>query len=410
MRKNVFQVGVAKRDITPEIGVNLVGGVAPYPSDGIATRPYIKVLAVKGADDVFLFVTFDNLKYPDALDAVSAIAAETGIDEKHILVTASHAHSCPWYEDYGDSIIVNMLSASKEALADMSPCTLLLASAKLENMTHNRRVIKDGTCWNTWLLPKEERLNYPPAAAHDTQVLTLAAKDESGRYKALLFNFACHACTSGATPTLISADYPGYTRIYLDEALGYPTETLFWPGACGDVNGLRDAKTIGKEMANVIVGSLSNAKTVKSNEMKVMQIWLDLTDRNEQEFKKEDVEEIWANEVEHFRECYQEAVDARKDVYHCPLTAIRIGPDFAIVTSPTEMFSEIGLQIKSASPFETTFVVEQTNGALGYLPTDKAYRQGGYETFYGEHSFLEKDAANKIFRASMALLDSVKNK
>ncbi len=408
MSDTLFTVGVAKRDVTPEIGVNLVGGVAPYPSDGIATRPYIKALALTGANGTFLFVTFDNLKYPDALDAVAALAKDTGLDETHILVTASHAHSCPWYQDYGTAIIENMLSASREALASQTPCTLLVASGKLENLTQNRRVIKDGTCWNTWLLPKEERLNYPPAAAHDTEVLTLAARDENGKYKALLFNFACHACTSGATPTLISADYPGYTRLFVDEALGYETETLFWPGACGDINGLRDAETIGRAMAKVIVDSLTDAKEIESNDLNVMQVWLGLTDRNVQEFRQDDVEEIWAKEVEHFRQCYQEAVDARKDVYPCPLSAIRIGRDLAVITSPTEMFSEIGLKLKAESPFKTTFVVEQTNGALGYLPTDKAYTQGGYETFYGEHSFLEQNAANKIFRASMALLESVR--
>ena len=408
MDEKTFLIGAARRDMTPEIGVNLVGGVAPYPSDGIATRPYIKAMALTGKSDTFLFLTFDNLKYPDALEAVAAVAAATGLETTHVLVTASHAHSCPWYQDYGEGIVESMVSAAKEALDNRTPCTLLVASGTLEHLTHNRRVIKDGTCWNTWLLPKDQRLNYPPAAAHDTQVLTFAAKDASGKFKAVLFNFACHACTSGETPTLISADYPGYTRLFLDEALGYETETLFWPGACGDINGLRNAETIGKAMAGVIAESLKTAKEIESNDLKVIQIWLELTDRNIQEFKSEAVEEIWAKEVEHFRECYQEAVDARKDCYHCPLTALRIGTDVAVVTSPTEMFSEIGLQIKAESPFGTTFVVEQTNGALGYLPTEKAYRQGGYETFYGEHSFLEEDAGPKIYRASMALLGSVK--
>ena len=105
MDEKTFLIGAARRDMTPEIGVNLVGGVAPYPSDGIATRPYIKAMALTGKSDTFLFLTFDNLKYPDALEAVAAVAAATGLETTHVLVTASHAHSCPWYQDYGEGIV-----------------------------------------------------------------------------------------------------------------------------------------------------------------------------------------------------------------------------------------------------------------------------------------------------------------
>jgi hypothetical protein len=59
--------------------------------------------------------------------------------------------------------------------------------------------------------------------------------------------------------------------------------------------------------------------------------------------------------------------------------AFRIG-DLAIAALPTEVFVEIGLDIKRRSPFKQTIVGELANDWFGYLPTDAGFEQGGYET------------------------------
>jgi hypothetical protein len=51
----------------------------------------------------------------------------------------------------------------------------------------------------------------------------------------------------------------------------------------------------------------------------------------------------------------------------------------AIVTLPGEVFVELGLHVKSSSPFKTTLVIELANDAPGYIPTKKAFVEGGYE-------------------------------
>ena len=58
----------------------------------------------------------------------------------------------------------------------------------------------------------------------------------------------------------------------------------------------------------------------------------------------------------------------------------RLADDVAIVTLPGEVFVEFGLQIKAESPFATTLVIELANDAPGYIPTKKAFVEGGYET------------------------------
>jgi hypothetical protein len=73
-------------------------------------------------------------------------------------------------------------------------------------------------------------------------------------------------------------------------------------------------------------------------------------------------------------------VEARKGK---PLEAqvqlIALGNDIAWVGLPGEIFVELGMAIKRASPFNRTIVVSLANDNLGYIPNSKAYAEGNYE-------------------------------
>ena len=410
-KNNEYLIGTGVRDITPAIGVPLVGGVAPYISDGIATRLYVKALALASSEEPeekVLFITLDNLKYPEADKARDRLSKSTGLERPRILVTASHAHSCPWYEDYGESLVEAMEQAAADALASMECCGLYMIRKDAPGISQNRRVLLDGVCWNTWLFPREDREKYTPAAEHDISVQALAAKRPDGSVKAVIFNFACHACNSGLTPTLISADYPGYVRLKLDERLGYHTETLFFPGACGDVNGTKTAEVVGNRLGEIIADSLPEAEPVPAGPVRIGSEIIGTEDRQVTDFKSEEVAKTWEDQVEHFRQGFEEAVNARKEQYLLEVDLVDIAGHTAIITCPVELFTEIGMEIKKESPFAYTIAAEQTNGAYGYVPTKKGFTQGGYETFYGEHSFLKEDAGEKIFEASVRLLNEYK--
>ncbi|MFM7842699.1 MAG: hypothetical protein ACKPEY_00510, partial [Planctomycetota bacterium] len=54
--------------------------------------------------------------------------------------------------------------------------------------------------------------------------------------------------------------------------------------------------------------------------------------------------------------------------------------DLALVFLPGEVFVELGLAIKQASPFRQTLVIELSNACETlYLPTRAAFAGGGYE-------------------------------
>ena len=60
------------------------------------------------------------------------------------------------------------------------------------------------------------------------------------------------------------------------------------------------------------------------------------------------------------------------------LTAFKIG-DLVLCGLSGELMNEIGMEVKKGSPFSGTFVVTHSNGSSGYICTDKAFSEGGYE-------------------------------
>jgi hypothetical protein len=93
------------------------------------------------------------------------------------------------------------------------------------------------------------------------------------------------------------------------------------------------------------------------------------------------------------RECQDEEIDVEQ-------TALSVG-DTALVSFPGELFTEIGLGIRAASPFKRTYIVGLANGCIGYVPTRRAIAQGGYEV---DTRQLDDSAAEVIEEMSLALL------
>ena len=71
--------------------------------------------------------------------------------------------------------------------------------------------------------------------------------------------------------------------------------------------------------------------------------------------------------------------------------------DTAIWAAPGELFCEIAMHVRNASPFARTFYFGYTNGWFGYLPTAQAFGEGGYEpnTSVFTNS-LESDITEKV--------------
>jgi hypothetical protein len=236
-----------------------------------------------------------------------------------------------------------------------------------------------------------------PAGPIDPQVgiITMTRRDSS-QPAAAIVAFALHLDTEGGT--LYSADFPRYLQDALRKSHGERFVSLFAAGTCGDINhvdvtrpapeGRRKTEAIGTMLAETVAKRLGELKRVDAPSLAVRHA---VVEAKLQEYSPEQIARAKANmeRVGDDKVPFLDQVEAYKitdlalrggETIALDVHAFRLSRDVAIVTLPGEVFVDLGLAIKRASPFETTLVIELANAAPGYIPTSKAFAEGSYET------------------------------
>ena len=231
-----LDAGVGTVDITPTDPVVLAGSPETLKSSSVGSRLYVRALVFAAGGQKLAIVTLDTLKYPveHVVRARQQIERTTGIPASNVIICASHTHRGPLWPYYKDALVTPIAEAVGRAVRDLTPCRLGTSKGKAEGVSECRRVIKDGKAWGRWLLPPGEARKYPAEGPADPDFDVLAVIGKDGRYKTVVYGFACHAAYT--RELVVSADYPGDVQQYVQKHLGYDVQTMFLAGACGDVN------------------------------------------------------------------------------------------------------------------------------------------------------------------------------
>jgi hypothetical protein len=300
-----------------------------------------------------------------------------------------------------------------------------LAPAQLESgwaeqqtpVSFNRRFVqKDGSV-RTWV-GLEYAGTVRSAGPIDPEIPLLAVRHPDGRPRAVFSNFALHLDTVGGTKW--SADYPVFISSVLREALGSEVISIFGTGCCGDINHVNPRGTqrntteiIGKSIGSSILTALPTLTrietpvlAVRSKEVRLplqparadavaasVAVLRDVAAGKPVEF----LDHVTAHKtlmIDQLRNSPRFAADAdgllaRRLTQELAgigpelpvdLQVICLGRDLAIVCLPGEVFVELGLAIKRASPCRQTMILELTNCVeTFYVPTRAAFAGGGYE-------------------------------
>ena len=83
----------------------------------------------------------------------------------------------------------------------------------------------------------------------------------------------------------------------------------------------------------------------------------------------------WLDEMSEYASVSAEGVDQVR----VPVCSLTLNGETVIWAAPLELFSEIAINVRKASPFANTFYFGLTNGSLLYLTTKAAFAEGGYE-------------------------------
>ena len=421
MDANTVEVGVAQVDITPPIGDLLAGNIHPRKSDGIDYPLYAKALVLSDGEKSAAIVSLDlvavSRKYVD--EACKEIYRKTGIPREYVLISATHTHSGPYSipsfegeffdHQFMSNISEKIALSVEEAYEGLKSAEIGVASTTVSGITHNRRLLdENSSAWNSWLLPREKRKRLKPAGPIDNQLLILAVREEKGALKAIVFNYAMHACVSGTT-TKISADYPGAVAKYLSERVGRDIVTLFLPGACGDINFNYELplERISETLTAGILSAVNHAEYIKRFKLKAILREITFPTRKLLESQWEEISLKWPGALEVFKKGYKYLSSLREEEIKTFIHTLAID-DVAFSGIPGELFCELGLLIKDASPYKYNFVVELANDYIGYIPTSEAFKQGGYETWLTTSSRVSPRSGERIVQEILAMLNMLR--
>ncbi len=452
--KNVFQAGAAQSNITPPLGVSLVGHMRDRTAQNVHDELYARSLALDDGENKIIMVlcdlialnrlTIDKAKY--------LIAEQTNVPEDHILIACTHTHTGPTTVgvfqsdpeiEYLEWLVVRIADSAKMAVQNLQPARIGWETGKVESEVFNRRYfLKEGTMpENPFgstgdLVKMNPGYNNPnvvkPAGPIDPYLYVMAVQNLEGTPIAVVGNYTLHY-VGGMGGNNISADYFGAWSKIIEQEYGKkppsdssPFVAMLTNGCSGDINNINihqrvDQPYPGHQMqkvARIVADEAMQAlKRIQFQDYVTIDMWekkLELGVRKPSPKEVEEAAEILQQskgELKTLRQIYaRETVlmEEKPETVGTIVQAIHIG-DLAIATLPGEAFVELGLEIKEKSPFQTTFCVELANDYAGYIPTEEAHRQGGYETWRARSSFLAPDAATKMVSAVLNLFQKMKD-
>jgi neutral ceramidase len=406
-----FRAGAAMAEITPPLDVGILMSSVERewaPFKGVRRPLHARVVVIEGRENAthirrVAIVALDLLGlcseslggYTRFKDRIAS-AADAGLTSEQLILTSTHTHSAPaslaltdlycteafqsWADRLGDQIAY----ALRQAVANMCPCRLVAGMTQVPGLTIFRRIkTVDGIVLSHPPPPEERVLSREGPV--DESVHVMAVLDEEGEPIALLVNAACHPVHEMCIPW-ISPDYPGEMSLALESR--FPKAVaLFLNGAAGNLNpstvsgGAQRAIEHGQRLAAAVIGSLAQSYRVEGDDIRLVRRTLALPTRSA------DSESV--------------SVPLPADI-----VALRAG-SIAFLFLPGEIFVEIGLAIRARSPFTFTAVVGFAEDYIGYVPTDEAFEEGGYELGPGAWAKVERGSADLIEKTASALLEQL---
>jgi hypothetical protein len=387
--------------------------------------------------------------------AKEMVRERSGVPASHLLVSATHTHTAapsahlfqsqpdPKYTDWLTVRIADCLQQSFERL---QPARIGWGVGSEPRLVFNRRYyMKPGTIPTDPFGRTTDQVKMNPpvgspnlikaAGPVDPDVSVVAVESADGQPIALLVSYALHY-VGGTGPGHISADYfaawaNSVTRLAgLVGSREYPPFVPILANACsGNINGVN---FLGKPIrltpyeqmqkyADILAAECYRTwRTIQfqdtvdlSASIEELDLAVRMPSAEEVSAARQLLTTAGAPPAEGYNE--QPLVYSRETVLLSEtflnrvktfVQALRVG-NLGIATYPGEAFVEMGLELKSKSPFKPTMLIELANDYRGYIPTVEGHEVGGYETWRAKSSYLEKTAAPKFVAAALRQLESL---
>lgn len=401
--KAVFRASCVKVDITPATP-QWLHGYGPRKSEGVHDNIYHRIAAMDDGSGPFFLISTDVCTISPEFyhQTCRVLEVETGITSDRVWWSATHTHAAPhvgpqdlgqlFSKSLGDRFSMDhdethwlwvqqrLIDGIKDARWRLEPARMGIASG-----TSYANINRRG-----WNAEGESILGVDPEGPVDRQVGLIRLERLDGSPIALIASYAMHGTVLGARNTLISGDGPGVVAEFVERKVGAPM--LYINGAEGNIAPIYSVRAdfdhshIGE--FNYLLGQriLSVNRSIGET---TTEVDLSIGKAVIETPRKEGLG--WLEELADYAKVSEEG----RDLVLVPVYSLKINKDTVIWAAPLELFSEIALNVRAASPFTNTFYYGLTNGSLLYLPTEKAFGEGGYEpsvspfTLGAEQDFTE---------------------
>jgi hypothetical protein len=393
-------------DVTPPLGQPIYSSYQPL---AVIEHPLLaKGVVLDDGQERYVLCAVDYCELRNEAHSLfrREIAKAVGTDPNHVAVQSVHQHTAPMVdidavrilEEFDDppphpenrvfqEAAARLAKAAKRSLERFQSCDSLgLGEAKVERVAATRRVKdKDGKIIVRFSSCTDPKLRAMPEGRIDPMVkaITFAAGKKP---LVRLFYYATHPQSFYGDPRA-SYDVPGIARERLQHEEGV-TE-IYFTGCAGDVtmgkynDGTKLARTqLAKRLYEGMKSAIAATRYAPIEPMTWRTYPLVLPRRTDAGYSAEEsrariVDPKQVSSVRFYRGAIPLAFAARIDrpIELCSLTIGKLH----IVNLPGEPMIEFQLYAQSLLPNAFVAVAGYGDGCCGYLCTDAAYQEGGYE-------------------------------
>lgn len=433
-----LKVGLSCVDITPAVGVPLEGYIERRGvSQGVHDRLFAKAVVLSdGKTNKVAVVSVDLVGVGRSLVefARKQIDSKTGIQGSNVMIAATHTHSGPrGVVDFFAGEEAFSQGFFDRRLSEKIGSAVVKAVAGANNKLRESRIglgrgTATGICSN----------RRAPDGPFDPELAVIridsAAKKQT---MGCMINYSCHPTVLGPNNLLISADFPAYlcdsVQTSMGKSRGEEIVVSYLNGASGNVStrftrreatfaeAERIGRVLGSEALKIIQATkktsgdivISTANEViklhqrklppldfvKSNLKSGEELLRQLRSRGAPEGEIRVVESLTEG-ARGLLTAYDYASKFEGREFEVEIQVFRLGDTVTLCAVPAELFVELGLEIKQKLKRMNPLVVGYANGFIGYVLTEEAHREGGYESL---STFLEPDAGARIVGAAEKL-------
>ncbi len=424
------EIGLAARDISPELPIPLAGYAGrKRPADKIDQPLLAQALALRNATgERFVLVTVDNCEVSHAFTqpVLQQLQAQFQLPRGSVAIISSHTPSAPVLADtlvgmplpasneqaavvkYSQFLQTRLVEVVASSLSNFEPASLEYGVGRA-TFAMNRRVYRG------------DRVEFGdnPDGPVDFDVPVLRIRGTNGAVRAILFGYACHGTSvrTGDDWYVVSGEYMAYARQLLqDHEPGAMAMYLTGMGADSDPAPrglLLHAKRHGLELAGAVMSVLDRPMRPVHGAFKSAYEEVDLPL----------VEPPGRQQIEKDAQSKDSAVKQRAEVYlklldngqplpravKLPVAALRFGGDLTLLLMGGEVLVDYSRRLKRLLAEDHPWTIGYAYEVPCYIPSARVIKEGGYEvdsslTYYGLYGPFRGELEDVILNRFTAMV------